>query len=679
MQPRRLARLQGISHLAQVRLRLGAMSRIALVASVSLIAMGACAGGLSEPTPEPTLSSSPESAVAFDEIRNLWNRAEGGDPAALAVALEHFLARFPNDGLVPLARVYLALVAMQQGELDAADRQLEGTANLPPGTAHDLWTVARARRIRLRGDPEAALELLRALVGKNVDPVTRAEFEKELMLSALATHRDYEAISYMDAWVRASSEEEKSRTLATVTSFVEELPKDVLVGSLQAMRAQRATFGYGVDIERILAERLAKIATESGDAELARMLLDPDAGTLVIGGDAGVELSELATSRRGLHILQGRTVGLLLPGESPGLRDETADVLRGVLWALGLPRGLRRHHAVPGFRDGGTPATRSGCAALEAAPALGDPEPEEGLRLVTRNDAGSADRTDASLDELAGEGAGVVIAGLDPQTSARALTWSLRQGVAVIVLAPPTAGVSTGPFGFVLGEPRESVLVALAREAPGLATGRVAPLVDLSEVSLYPAAGGPVGPLTLLPPISCDTPPTRAGDPRFPITKWDHEKTSAWLVSGSPRCARNLVGELSAAHERGVVALTLESATLPPRTPGLRVVSASSGVVPSEVTTNLPEEDELARFSAALGNVSWWTALGRDAATLARLALRTLPADTATEPQAIAERRTVARDLLASAHARLWTTEKTTWTDGHAMSRTVCAVEAPSK
>ncbi|MGA7123879.1 MAG: hypothetical protein WBY94_27500 [Polyangiaceae bacterium] len=678
MQPRRLARLQG-SLPSPLRLPLGAIARVAVVGSVGFIAMDACAGGLSEPTPEATLPSSPQSAMAFEEIRTMWNKAEGADPAGLAVALEHFLARFPNDGLVPLARVYLAIVAMQQGELDAADRQLAATATLPPGTAHDLWTVARARRIRLRGDPEAALELLRALVGKNVDPVTRAVFEEELTLTALATHRDYEAISYMDAWVRASSEEEKSRTVAKVICFVEQLPKDVLVGSLQAMRAQRATLGYGVDIERILAERLAKIATQSGDAELARMLLDPDAGALVIGGDAGLELSELATSRRGLHIVQGRTVGVLLPSESPGLRDETADVLRGVLWALGLPRGLRRHEAQPAVRDGGTPAIRSGCAPLETAPALRDPEPEEGLRLVTRDDAGNVDRTEVSLDELAGEGAGVVIAGLDPQTAARALSWSQSQGVAVIALAPPTAGIGMGSFGFVLGEPRESVLLALTREAPALATGRVAPLIDVSEVSRYPAAGGPVGPLSLLPPISCDIPPTRAGDPRFPITEWDHEKTRAWLVSGSPRCARDLVGELTAAHERGVVALTLEAATLPPRPPGLRVVSASSGIVPSEVTNGLPEEDELRRFSAALGNVTWWTALGRDAATLARLALRTLPADTATEPPAIAERRTAARDLLASAHTRLWTTEKTTWTDAHTMSRTVCAVEAPSK
>ena len=114
-----------------------------------------------------------------------------------------------------------------------------------------------------------------------------------------------------------------------MTAFVERLPKEVLVGALQAMRTQRASLGYGVDIERILAARLVQMATTSGDAELARMLLDPDAGALVVGGDAGMELGELATSRRGLNVVEGRTIGLLLPTESPGLRDESADVLRG--------------------------------------------------------------------------------------------------------------------------------------------------------------------------------------------------------------------------------------------------------------------------------------------------------------------------------------------------------------
>jgi hypothetical protein len=644
------------------------------------MAVGACAGGPSTPKPVATLASTPAAAVAFEGIRDGWRDTEHVPPGVLRAELEQFLVQHPHDGLAPLASVMLAMVALGQGDLPAADREIARGRTLPPGSTRDLWTVALARRTRLGGDAETAMVLLRPLVGKNVDPVTRAAFEDELVLTALATHREYEAISYMDAWLRASSEEEKDKTVAQVTAVVEKLPRDVLVGSLQAMRTQRASFGYGLDIERILAQRLVALATTSGDAELARMLLDPDAGALVVAGDAGVELGELATSRRGLNVVEGRTVGLLLPTESPGLRDESADVLRGVMWALALPRGVRSLDTprTAATTDARATVLRPQCAPLEPAPALEEPSPAEQVRLVTRDDAGSADRTEVSLDELAGEGASVIVAGLDAQTSTRVLRWSETRGVAVVVLVPPGEAVATHAFGFVLGEPRREVIDALGRAAPALGTEGVAPVVDESEMAALPAPGGRVGGMTLLPAVSCDVPANRAGDPRFPLSKWDREKTHAWLVSGSPGCARGVVGELSASHARGLVALTLEAAALPVHGAGLRVVSASAGVVP-ETAAEDTRDDELRRFAATLGAVSWWTALGRDAATLARLGVRQLPTDSAGEAHEVTDRRARARTLLAASRSRLWTTESTAWQADHTMKRTICAVDAPTR
>src|SRR5258708_29866429 len=134
--------------------------------------------------------------------------------------IERFLSTYPRDGQVPIARVALALVAIEQGDFDTADAELVKTQDVPTGTAQDLRTVARARRLRARGDSEAALLLLRPLVGKNVDPLAREVFEKELTLDALATDRDYEAISYMDAWLKAASEEDRARTVRTVSGIV---------------------------------------------------------------------------------------------------------------------------------------------------------------------------------------------------------------------------------------------------------------------------------------------------------------------------------------------------------------------------------------------------------------------------------------------------------------------------
>jgi hypothetical protein len=184
------------------------------------------------------------------------------------------------------------------------------------------------------------------------------------------------------------------------------------------MRAQRASLGYGIDIERILSDRLVREATTSGNAELALMLLDPRVPRGSRSrGTQGLALGQVATSRRGLNVVAGRTIGLLLP-TSASLRDESADVLRGVTWALGLPAGVRSlppSHEAPLESHG--PATE-GCAAPAQAPEVSEPQASDAVHLVTRNDTGEADSTEIGLDELAGEGRG---------DCARRARWSLRR------------------------------------------------------------------------------------------------------------------------------------------------------------------------------------------------------------------------------------------------------------
>jgi hypothetical protein len=650
------------------------------IAGAMLTLAAACGRGsdFGGPTPVAILPSSPQTAAAFGAIRTAWIDLERSKPEVLRAMLESFLSHYPHDEVVPLAEVALALVALRQSDVATADVELQRTVGLPAGTVRDLWTVASAKRLRLGGDPDAALALLRPLVGKSVDPIARSIFEEELTLTALATHRDYEAISYMDAWLRASGDEHKPSVIARVGAMVAQLPEEVLVGALRAMRSRRSRLGYGVEIQRILFDRLVQIATTSGDAQLARMLLDEDSEGLSMAVEVTAALGELANSGRGLNIVHGQTIGLLLPTESPGLRDESADVLRGAMWALGLPRGVRAL--------GGTPSaasTRSGdamwkCAALQPVPDAAELGPDEGVRLVTRNDAGIIDRTELSLDELAGEGAAVVIAALDSQTAARAMRWAESHSVAVIVLVPPTQQEASPAFGFVLGEPRNNVVSALVRAAPALDIQPVTPVVDKSELGDFSPHATPVDGVTFAAPVSCDAVASWAGEPRFPVRAWDREGVVAWLVSGSPGCSSDVVSELTEARAHGVVALTLEAAGLPLHTAGLRVVSAHAGVVPATGPDD-PRQDELQRFSATLGPIGWWTALGRDASTLARLAVQRLPDDEARDAATVAARRTAVRDALAAAHTRLWTTEMGGWAAAHVMRRTVCAIDVPMR
>jgi hypothetical protein len=651
----------------------GSRSAYARLCAVLLVLQPACARDSSQPQPVASLPSSPESAAAFEAIREAWRNPDRVAPDALRRMIEHFLIDYPSDGLVPVASVSLALVAMSLGDFAHADAELARTERLPPGRAHDLWTTARARELRLRGDAEGALALLGPLIGKNVDPLGRLIFEEELTLAALATGRDYEAISYMDAWLRASAEEDRAHVLARVAEIVEHLNVDVLVGSLGVMRSQRASLGYGIDIERILSDRLVREATASGNAELALMLLDPDASGIPITGDAGLALGQVATSRRGLNVVAGRTIGLLLP-TSPSLRDESADVLRGVTWALGLPAGVR---SLPPSREAPDEPRGPGveaCGAPEPAPEPSEPLASENVHLVTRNDTGEAESTEIGLDELAGEGAAIVIAGLDGASAGRASRWAEHHHVPIVVLAEAER-VEDGSFVFSLGASRSEVVRALLHGAPGLATGSIAPVIDTSEVEEYPANMGATG-LHLAPsPVACDTPTGRDDEPRFPIHQWDVAGVHQWLVSGAARCASDLAVELVAAREHGTIALTLEAARLLPRLAGLHIVTAQAGVLPASASGD-PRAAEVWRFTEALGPLSWWAALGRDATVLARTAVLELPSDLAGISQAVTERRAQARDRLAAARARLWSTEAAGWGEARAIKRTVCTLDA---
>jgi hypothetical protein len=649
----------------------------AIAAAVcSVVAIAACGGGggFAGPTPVATLSTSPSAKASFDAIRSAWSD-RSRPPAELRTAVDTFLVRYPRDGLVPLARVFQALIALRQEDFATADAALSQTEGIPPGTTRDFWTIARAKRLRLAGRPDEAIALLRPDIGKEVDPLARTLFQEELTLTALATHRDYEAVSYMDAWLHASSDEERDDTRDRVSALVEKLPKEVLIGALQAMRAQRASLGYGAEIERILAERLVHIATANDDAELARLLMDTDTAGVVLRGDAGSALGELATSRRGLNVVDGRTVGLLLPTASAELRDEAASMLRGFMWAFGLPRGAAAASA-PSAAGAGGPAPLEPCSPPSDAPAPVDSAIDDATHFLTRNDSGGGDRTEAALDELAGEGASVIVAGLDAEAAARALRWSERHGVAVVTLVAAD-DASPAAYGFQAGEPRARVLGVLDHAAPALGGDDVATVVDDSEIGrrVVTLDGGAT---PLSPPVSCDATASSAGESRFPLALWDHRKTAAWVVSGSAECATDLVHDLTGARARGVVGLTLEAAALPAHGSAVRVVTAQAGVVPAPAHRD-PRSDDVHRFEASSGPIDWWTALGRDVSTLARIAVRSLPVDTASDPAVVRERRTRARDALASAQTRLWTTEASGWSRDHVLPRAVCAVEVPAR
>lgn len=588
----------------------------------------ACSRSARRPQPEATLASTPAAAVTFARIRDQWHERR-----VTKATLEDYIRRYPEDGATPLAKVYLAFVLIDANDVHGADGVLATLEELPNGATRDLANVARARSLRLHAAPQSALDLLRPLVGKVIDDADRELFLEELALSAIAAKDDYEALAYLDAWLRGVGEDDRERVKTKIAQILETLPRDVLEQTYRTMRMRGTASGYGTETQHLVAARLSRIAVDQNDAALARWLLEVSGTSAVqTGGDAGLELGELASSRRGLSVVAGKTIGLLLPTRNRELRDEAADVVRGVSWALDLPR--RPGHESP-------------------------------VRLVTRDDGPDPASTRAALEELAGEGATVILAGFDRPSADRVSAWSETSGLAVMLLAAPSAARMPKSAAVVMGERTERELVMLedALVRHGVKTSAL--VVDVPEDEAAARAAESRTPLVLLPAVRCDVPLAEAGKPRFPADAWLKSGASGWLVSGPTSCARDVLRDVRRAAESSpkkdlAFALTLEAGVPPSEVPrGAIVLAASAGLVP--VLATKPEEakePDVRSFMEQFGvRPSYWTAIGRDAGVLAKAAVMPLPDDTTNDEKLVAQRRTMVKNGLLGARATLWTSD----------------------
>ncbi len=620
------------------------------LAGATLAAFVACGGGSRGPKPSPTLASTPEAAMEFHQIHQGWQNIDTAR-SELRLRVERFVRRFPEDGLTPLVRVYLTFILMDEGDFAAADNQLAVLNALPYGATRDFALVAQARALRQKNRAEEAFELLQPLAGKIVDSDARERFQEEIALAAFEAHHDYEAIAYMDTWLRYADEDEKDVARVKVPVALSKMKPEVLEGTLRSMRLNARATGSGSEIQRLIATRLAAFAVEKGDTRLAQWLVDPDAGAPILGLDAGLLVSELATRHHGVSAVAGRTIGLILPTGTPAMRDAAADVARGVAWALNLPR---------------------------SNPAAGD-----GTRLITRDRGGAADSVEPILEDLAGDGAAIIIAGFDPTSVDAAMRWAERSAVPVVILSePPTP--RPAHFAFVLGEPNINVLNALAEALIARRENKVAVISDRDTIREVAASFGARKGLTLFEPVSCDVDAMRPGESRFPLATWEKAGFRTWLISGPESCAQEALHEIGQLRG-GLIALTLEAAGAIDRTLPARVLTASAGVIPvlapakGSGDAGADKIDPGVRsFMGSFGATpTWRTALGRDAGILARAAVLNLPLDDALAPAEVTRRRELVRREFAAAKQHLWTSEAEGVDASNTLRRTLKIIEVP--
>ncbi|MEO7108839.1 MAG: hypothetical protein ABI183_00260 [Polyangiaceae bacterium] len=621
--------------------------------AIAALAAYACGGDSADLRPVATVASNTASSRALDDIRDAWDQREAQGPSALRLKIERYLRLYPDDGAVDLVHVYYAYLLLELNDTRGAEAELLAAlatkkfSTAPrEGSTRNFYLVAQARLMRSQGRAMAAFELIRPLAGKIVDGQVFDVFQQEITLDAVAAHQSYEAIAYMDSWLRNADEDNREIARAQIPKALQTMPADVLENSLKAMRSNQNPTGYGAEIQRLIGTRLAEIAVATGNTRLANWLVDPSAGgaPAVLDSDAGLIVSELATRHHDVTTVDRRTIGIVIPAANELLRDQAADVMRGVAWGLELPR-----------RD----------------PMAGDQ-----TRLVTRDDGGRADQIEAVLDDISGEGAGVVVCAFQGATADRAVRWSEKNHVPVIVLAEPPIE-KPSQYAYILGASPREQLAALADAIS--VTGskrRVAPVVDSDLVDDLAATFVSHPSLIAFQPVPCELGATRPGEARFPISAWERAGVKTWFVAGPEDCARDLLHEVGPQRD-AVIALSLDAAGATDQGVLARVLNVAAGSIPFTGGTTSGDSD-IGKFSKAFGaNPTWAAALGRDAAILARRALAPLPLDATSDPNDVARRRSLVAVGLSGARSSLWTSEAQGFAPSHRMMRTLHVVELP--
>jgi len=582
-----------------------------------------------ESAPAAALAGSRSTQEAFRPLKQQFISSNRARRALLEANLNWFVTSYPKDGQVPLAKVYLALISVDRGDLERAQRLVReiGTGS---GTTRDLADLVDGAIFLRRQAPATALERFLPLVGKLIDPYARMLLDEYIVAAAIGAGRWYEAVAYMDLWLRDAQDETAQSARAQVKQSLEAVPSGALELMLQSMRSESARAGYGVEIRNAIVARLAAVALEEQDTALARRLVESTGNSQALG-EAAEGLSELASSG-GAATVDGRTIGLLISTGKSHLGARAADVLAGVVDALRLTG------------EGG-----------------GDH-----VRLTTRDERDTK-RTELALFALASQGASLLIAGLDAPQAEIAASFAERTHIPVILLSAHGDGHPRDRDTFVLGEAADGANLALADALASHGARVVAPVGGS-----IPA--GKTRKVTFVQAASCSAPTNQAGESRFPLEGWRLAKVDYLLFLGDAACASEAIADALSAKIGAIrAAVGLEAAEIAAEPTRVPLLLATAGRFPLKRSDT---SSGMSGFKKRHGKApSWWTALGHDAAVLARAALRTLPADRTGDIKEVETRHAAASSALTRAEGELWTTEARGFAGQPAISRQINVIE----
>jgi hypothetical protein len=596
------------------------LSSLALGGALAASSLPGCGAGKHTGLgPEVSLASSPEAQAQFRALREQWTNTPPDARVGLERAFTAFIQRFPDDSEGRWIRIYLAWIALSRGDLPLSERWLGLADPGPYGAASDLAEVVRASIDLAAGRAPTAYAKLFALEGRLIDPDDRMLCLDRLVLASLAVKRYEDAVHQMLELAALAARRHRERLWRTLEPRLAEVPLPVLeatlpglsVSAIESPSVRPAERAAAVDwMRQQILEVLSRSAITRQDVELAQRLVASGpiaaAGSASGGPAAGAssgkrspdrsELLWLATQGSLTPSIRGRTLGLALELGDPVTRQRSLDVVSGISVTLAL-----------------------------AQRAADDQQPQLETRPV---DGGALGDT---LARLAGDGAGLLVAGLDAHGAAVAAEFAATHAIPVLLLEEPEGGGELPPFSYLVGAD-DGAASHVLRKA----------LEQRTDALL--SVGASTAPCS---DHASELPPEL-------LQSQSEVRRPGLLVLGGIECS-SLLGALD---RRWTIGFGLSALGLP--LDDLRAHEVWTLVAGRLPHLEPSQDPEASRWFSKKGHApGWYEALGHDLARIAEAVLPAATQESVRDPASVADthRQIVARLDTLSQH-ELWTSSE---------------------
>jgi ABC-type branched-subunit amino acid transport system substrate-binding protein len=374
----------------------------------------------------PTITSDDPKAEA--ELRVAKASEDRGDRDAAASRYRAFLDAHPKDPLVPVAQLALGRILLASGKHADAKKLFDQVSLHPEAAISEQGRFYGAVADHGLGYHERAVQALRPMVGRPIDPVDTSLLLRTLSTALIAIARYDEAVTVLD---QLAVQSPNGTDRAWAEARIVEVTKDK-ASREQIVRLQDELAEDGVAWPHV-ARRALRDADAAGDSERVRELVEAMQEQEI---SLDEELSAIALRADKATDADPRVIGAVLSLSGRGRRvGELA--LRGLMLAAGLPP-------------------------------TGPPQ-ADAPRLVFRDDGGDPQRAVEAVDDLVTAHRAVAIIGpLDGRAASAAAAKARELGVPIVLLSPAGSGAERGTmvyefFSTPEGELRQLVGASVTR------------------------------------------------------------------------------------------------------------------------------------------------------------------------------------------------------------------------